>query len=494
MNKIFVFGIIILSLASCKKESIKTNEASGNLEFTFSLNKQKSADSNNILSNENSLSALVIVIEDENGNLVKDYEKIEFFNLNGYYISKPISLLVGNYTLTQFMVLDQNDSIVYLSPMQNSPKAYLVTNPLPLEFSINKDITNKIVPEVLSTKDLKPEDFGYSTFAFDVVETFDFLIGAFIYNESITNYELTTANIQIFADSLLVYNGDLGSPTTDSIIANIGKTNQINLPERYNSFNLKVTKQGFSTYEKTFTKDELKLHFLSSDKGPLMVILEKVAQDDGLVAFYPFNGNADDYSGYSNHGELFGSTLTTNRFDSIGAYGFDGIDDYIMVNNSSSLNPTDAITLCAWVRPVSFLGKGNSGIIDKGYYNHSNPYYQYHLGITGDQYPYHPNSFQLSLSIKNNYEWLTAEQQWVPNNWYLVTGTYDGTKMKLFVNGELQLERTISGTIDNFNEPIYIGATQNSPDNNVPGKIDDVRIYNRALSAGEIKLLYDSGK
>jgi hypothetical protein len=116
------------------------------------------------------------------------------------------------------MVLDQNDSIVYLSPMQNSPKAYLVTNPLPLEFSISKDITNKIVPEVLSTKDSKPEDFGYTTFAFDVVETFDFLMGAFIYNESIANYELTTATIQIFADSLLVYSDDLGNQTTDSII------------------------------------------------------------------------------------------------------------------------------------------------------------------------------------------------------------------------------------------------------------------------------------
>jgi hypothetical protein len=78
-----MFGLIILSIVSCKKESIKTDEASGNLEFSFPSSMQKSANNMNSLADANSLSMLVIVIEDEDGNLVKNYKKIELFNLNG---------------------------------------------------------------------------------------------------------------------------------------------------------------------------------------------------------------------------------------------------------------------------------------------------------------------------------------------------------------------------------------------------------------------------
>jgi len=162
----------------------------------------------------------------------------------------------------------------------------------------------------------------------------------------------------------------------------------------------------------------------------------------GLVGYWPFNSNAKDESANGNNGIVHGAILTTDRYGvSNKAYEFDGIDDFIEINNSDSLNPTKGITLFAWIKPVSFIGKGNTGIIDKAYYNHSNPYYQYHLGITGDQYPRFPSSFAFSLAIKNNYELLTANQQWIPNNWYFVTGTYDGVKMKLFVNGELLVMR-----------------------------------------------------
>jgi hypothetical protein len=485
----------MFSLASCKKESIKSDEVFGNLEFSFSSNTQKSASNINSLADESSLSTLVIAIEDENGNLVKNYEKIELFNLNGYYISKPVSLLVGNYKLTQFMVLDQNDSIVYLSPMQNSPKAYLVTNPLPLEFSISKDITNKIVPEVLSTKDSKPEDFGYTTFAFDVVETFDFLIGTFIYNESITNYELTTANIQIFADSLLVYSGDLGNQITDSSALNNGKTNQITLPERYNYYTLKVAKQGFYTYEKTFTKEELKLHFLSSDKGPLIVILEVAEQGDGLVAFYPFNGNANDESGNENNGTVHGASLTEDRFgNSNSAYYLDGISNYISILNSSTLNPQNAFTLCAWYKSYDFTGAGYSPIIDKGYYSHTAPYYQYKLGVCGNystNYLYNMNFSVTTNNVENRAR--SNKNYWTPGNWYFLVGTYDGTNVQLYIDNQLIQSVPATGLINNYDTPIYFG-NNTTADDFLKGVIDDIRIYNRALSEGEIKVLYDLGK
>jgi hypothetical protein len=70
---------------------------------------------------------------------------------------------------------------------------------------------------------------------------------------------------------------------------------------------------------------------------------------NGLVAWYPFNGNANDESGNGNNGTVNGATLTTDRFGNVGkAYGFDGIDDYINCGNSSAFNQNN-ISVSVWV-------------------------------------------------------------------------------------------------------------------------------------------------
>lgn len=72
---------------------------------------------------------------------------------------------------------------------------------------------------------------------------------------------------------------------------------------------------------------------------------------DGLVAYYPFNGNADDESVNTNNGTVHGATLTTDRFGNANsAYSFDGLDDYIMISSSSSLDIRGNLTISAWVQ------------------------------------------------------------------------------------------------------------------------------------------------
>jgi gliding motility-associated-like protein len=215
---------------------------------------------------------------------------------------------------------------------------------------------------------------------------------------------------------------------------------------------------------------------------------------NGLVAFYPFNGNAKDESGNNNDGDVLGSSLAPDRCSSPdSAYLFNGTDNYILIQNSPSLNFTNAITLCAWIKPVSLMGHGNSAIISKGYYSHTNPYYQYHLGITGDSYPNLPARFSVALSIYGNYEVLTGDSLWKPDRWYFVAGTYDGNGMKLYLNGVLIAQNSVTGPIDIYNEPVCIGRTRNYPGSAyTPGTIDDARIYNRALNASEIEALYYS--
>jgi hypothetical protein len=71
---------------------------------------------------------------------------------------------------------------------------------------------------------------------------------------------------------------------------------------------------------------------------------------DGLVAYYPFNGNANDASGNGNNGIVVGATLTADRFGNPNsAYSFNGTSDYIRVPNSSSLQLTNDFTLTAWI-------------------------------------------------------------------------------------------------------------------------------------------------
>ncbi len=90
------------------------------------------------------------------------------------------------------------------------------------------------------------------------------------------------------------------------------------------------------------------------------------------MAYYPFNGNADDESGNENHGTVYGATLTEDRFGNAdSAYYFDGTNDYIEI---PSVNPTSAITVSAWVKSVSSSSySGHWQIVSK--------YHAYILGV-----------------------------------------------------------------------------------------------------------------
>jgi len=168
----------------------------------------------------------------------------------------------------------------------------------------------------------------------------------------------------------------------------------------------------------------------------------------------------------------------------------DGISNDIIVSNSKVLDTIRQITLTAWINPVSFLGQGNNSIIEKPYYSHTDPFYQYKLGITGDQRLNLPGSFLFSLSINGSYEYATSNSgAWTPGNWYFVVGTYDGNNMILYINGSQVANVPLSGKMDSFGNDIYIGQVKNA---NVftPGTFGDMRIYNRALSASEVSTLY----
>lgn len=211
---------------------------------------------------------------------------------------------------------------------------------------------------------------------------------------------------------------------------------------------------------------------------------------DGLVAYYPFNGNANDESGNGNDGIVYDSTLSNDRFDSnSSAYSFDGVDDSIKFGDN--FDSYQSITLSVWVYlegalnssgdPHAILYKFGSG--EKSFYLNWVPNSNYFSSrFYGD-----PNCSADSCWVGGVSDTNPTLQQW-----YFLTAVFDNGNAKFYINGELENEADSSLTIPNTDSVLTIGTASDSgsPFN---GKIDDVRIYSRALSDTEIRQLYWGG-
>jgi hypothetical protein len=200
----------------------------------------------------------------------------------------------------------------------------------------------------------------------------------------------------------------------------------------------------------------------------------------GLVARYPFDGNANDVSGNGNHGTLVGPvTLTTDRFGAPNrAYSFNGSSSYISVPASASLNsPTTACTQAAWVYlyGTSLVGAGFNPLIMKS--------------LTAE------NAFMYRMIANPDYigaafnTWDTAKSatQTTPlNTWHHVATVFNGTTVRYFYDGAFVGSQPMVMTITSDNRPLTIGADTPGIFEIFNGKIDDVCIYNRALTDADI--------
>jgi len=215
------------------------------------------------------------------------------------------------------------------------------------------------------------------------------------------------------------------------------------------------------------------------------------AQCDGLVGHWRLDGDALDSSGLGNHGIPFGSPVYVPGVAGQ-AMALDGLDDFVQIANHPSLNPTNAISLCAWYRPVSFSGSGSDPIIDKGYFGHSPPYYQYQLNVTGDRYGTSPGTLGVYCAIGNGAAGAsTGGGFWTAGQWHGVVATYDGAFLKFFANGVLMQSNPATGPLTDFGRPVLLGRFNNLGFH-LPGTIDEVRIFGRALSDDEAVLVSSS--
>jgi hypothetical protein len=211
---------------------------------------------------------------------------------------------------------------------------------------------------------------------------------------------------------------------------------------------------------------------------------------NGLVAYFPFNGNAKDESGNGNDGEVKGATLTKDRHRNVNAaYEFAVSNSHINIPESDTLKPK-RLTLNTWV----YLSKDG---IDEPWHI---------MGIHGSSQWAIDNTRK--FGGKNFFGFYLKGATWanveyngrIPvEEWFMYTATYDGLEMKQYLNSKEICSLSFPGHqilygADGEKPYGHIGGRHGETRNNVTCKLDDARIYNRALSAAEVKALYDLEK
>lgn len=207
-----------------------------------------------------------------------------------------------------------------------------------------------------------------------------------------------------------------------------------------------------------------------------------------LVGYYPFNGNSNDVTAFNNHGIVFGATLTSDRFNTQNsAFDFNGTNNYIEIPSASQINLTAPFTISVWFRSSlwSFNAPINEhAIISKvvdGFWG-GGGFEFYTNGSSGINFGATISGNNINL-VKTGYS---------INNWYHCLTTFNGSKLKMFINGIAVDSSNASNSISINNLPIRIGRRAGAGNFNCwfNGKIDDIGIWNRALTQQEITSLY----
>src|SRR5688572_4373785 len=216
----------------------------------------------------------------------------------------------------------------------------------------------------------------------------------------------------------------------------------------------------------------------------------------GLVAHYPFNGNANDASGNGHHGQLMnGIQLTADRFGaSSSAYLFDGIDDYIKIIDNGAFS-TPQFSLVIWFQSQSnalqnlvgkrdFLTIAGSGGSQYQFFINYPPFPGIGSNIVGNT---------ASCSDATGSSYVNTGNIICSNKWYMAVVTFDGARHKIYIDGVLvrDIPTSFNGMIA-CNSELRIGNWWNSDLIPFNGKLDDIRWYNRPLNQQEVNALFNN--
>ena len=298
---------------------------------------------------------------------------------------------------------------------------------------------------------------------------------------NITTFTGTPETIQLGQESTL--NWSIADADSANIDQGIGSANPV-------SGSINVSPQSTTVYTLTASND--------CGTRNSSVTVSVLRSNQGLVAEYLFNGNADDTSGNGLDGNVVGAKLTADRFGrENSAYLFDGLNDLIRLPSSNVFYSSGGFTWAVWVKPNNDGGAAISAGDTIGCED-------FQLGL-GE----HPGGLP---AIDNNAVWATVDNVGgcsarnildyvipggiVNNQFYhlALRVDYQGQLADLFLNGIKVQSVNISGSINSRNMMMTIGAFRDTNDNPwllFDGVLDDVYFYDRVLSETEIRNLFN---
>lgn len=213
---------------------------------------------------------------------------------------------------------------------------------------------------------------------------------------------------------------------------------------------------------------------------------------NGMVAYYPFCGNANDGSGNANNGTVNGATLTTDRYGNPNsAYSFDGVSNYIRVDNTLISNSPTSYTISAWYNTQNYSASNGDGRVLISDRNTGLCSYKYTMGFTTNHFL---NGVIYDCNGPNGDS--VGGDAGLDNNWHNTVFIYDNSLATIFlyIDGVLVNTTTNVTKWSNMSNPTNIGYWNGfvGAGGFFEGKIDDIGIWNRALSQQEITNLYNN--
>lgn len=216
---------------------------------------------------------------------------------------------------------------------------------------------------------------------------------------------------------------------------------------------------------------------------------------NGLVAWYSFNGNVDDISGKGNHGTIFGgATFQNDRFGKTNqAILFDGINDYVSIPRNSSVEPTNSITINAWITPVRMANVGWRTLLSKNVAIGFDPFISYSIQTSSAASINNKWGFYVSNGTAGSLKSLLATKALEDKDTLMITAVLGNGLMKLFINGQLDTSIAFVGNIGYADLDLLLGYNLNGPNEYYKGSIDELGIWNKALTSSQIANIYTNG-
>ncbi|NOT74400.1 MAG: hypothetical protein HOP08_05680 [Cyclobacteriaceae bacterium] len=260
-----------LILSGCKTEERLLTEQ----EIRFSMQAPASKGTSGGRTSTAEPKSVLVTIKDSQGNVVFDRKELALYKFGDGFLSIPVMLKSSgssHYRLSEFFVVDADNTIRYITPIEGSTHAHLVSDPLDIDFAVTKDVVTTVTPEVLEIDENSvPEEFGYGEFGFKIIKTITPLFTSFI--KGANNSEITTSHLKIEGLGAITGTDTTVLWTYDTTLQ--ARTHAIKIREA-SLYRITATKSGYHTWRKATTlstQQEVRIEFASVSTNPVDIYI-----------------------------------------------------------------------------------------------------------------------------------------------------------------------------------------------------------------------------